>query len=65
LDEFTKVTECHRKAVIRLLHQVNKVSTLKKRGRLMQYSVAVVRVLRLVWEVTDRLCSKQLKPFSP
>lgn len=33
LDEFTKVTGYHRKAAIRLLHQVNKVSTMKKRGR--------------------------------
>jgi len=30
---FTKVTGNHRKAAIRLLHQANKVSTMKKRGR--------------------------------
>ena len=32
LDEFTKVTGYHRKATIRLLHQVNKPSANKKRG---------------------------------
>jgi len=33
LDEFTKVTGYHRKAAIRLLHQVNKPRANKKGGR--------------------------------
>ncbi len=65
LDEFTKVTGYHRKAVIRLLHQVNKPSTNKKRGRPRQYSAAVIGALRVAWEATDRLCSKRLRPFLP
>ena len=65
LDEFIKVTGYHRKAAIRLLHQVNKASTKKKCGRRQHYSGAVVGALRVVWEATDRLCSKRLQPFLP
>jgi hypothetical protein len=65
LDEFTKVAGYHRKAAIRLLHRVSKVSTDKKRGRPRQYGVTVVGALRTAWEATDRLCSKRLQPFLP
>jgi hypothetical protein len=65
LDEFAKVTGYHRKAAIRLLHQVNKPSANKKRGRPRQYSATVVGALRIAWEATDRLCSKRLHPFLP
>ena len=65
LDEFTKVTGCHRKAAIRLLHRFNQPKTNKKRGRPRQYGIAVVEALRVAWEATDRLCSKRLCPFLP
>jgi hypothetical protein len=65
LDEFIKVTGYHRKAAIRLLHQVNKPRSNKKRGRHRKYSTAVVGALRVAWEATDRLCSKRLRPFLP
>jgi hypothetical protein len=65
LDEFTKVTSCHRKAAIRLLRYRNQPKTNKKRGRPRQYGTAVVGALRLAWEATDRLCSKRLQPFLP
>jgi len=65
LDEFTEVTGYHRKAAIRLLHQVNKPRANRKRGRPRKYSPAVVEVLRVAWEATDRLCSKRLHPFLP
>jgi len=65
LDEFTKVTGYHRKAVIRLLHHENQPGVAKKRGRSRQYSVTVIGALRLAWEATDRLCSKRLQPFLP
>jgi len=65
LDEFTKVTGYHRKAIIRLLHRVNQPNANKKRGRPRQYSAAVVGALRIAWEATDRLCSKRLHPFLP
>jgi len=65
LDEFTKVTGYHRKAIIRLLHRVNQPNANRKRGRPRQYSAAVVGALRIAWEATDRLCSKRPHPFLP
>ena len=65
LDEFTKVTGYHRKTVIRLLHRMEKRRSNKKRGCPRQYSAAVIEVLRVAWEATDRLCSKRLRPFLP
>lgn len=65
LDEFSKVTGYHRKAVIRLLHRQNQPGANKKRGRPRQYGAVVVGALRLAWEATDRLCSKRLGPFLP
>jgi len=65
LDKFTKVTGCHRKAAIRLLRHSNQTRTGNKRGRPRQYGEAVVGALRVVWEATDRLCSKRLHPFLP
>ena len=65
LDEFTKVTAYHRKAIIRLLHRVSQPNANRKRGRPRQYSAAVIGALRIAWEATDRLCSKRLHPFLP
>ena len=65
LDEFTKVTGYHRKAVIRLVHRQNQSGVKKKRGSPRQYSATVVGALRVTWEATDRLCSKRLHPFLP
>jgi hypothetical protein len=63
LDEFTKVTNIHRKAAIRLLNRTFKPADKKRAGRQRQYNAAVVASLRAVWEASDRLCSKRLKPF--
>jgi len=65
LDEFTKVTGCHRKAAIRLLRYRNQPRANKKRGRPRYYGPTVTASLRLAWEATDRLCSKRLHPFLP
>ena len=65
LDEFTKVTGCHRKAAIRLFRRDNQPGIKRKRGRPKRYGTAVAGVLRLIWEATDRLCSKRLHPFLP
>jgi len=65
LDEFTKITGCHRKAAIRLFVRGNQHRTDKKCGRPRQYGAAVARALRVAWEATDRLCSKRLHPFLP
>jgi len=65
LDEFTKVVGCHRKAAIRLLHRTNRVRIGRKRGCPRRYGAPVADALRVVWEATDRLCSKRLHPFLP
>jgi len=65
LDEFTQVTGFHRKAAIRLLNQVSRITPGKRRGRKRKYGSAVVEALKEVWEASDRLCSKRLKPFIP
>ena len=65
LDEFTKVTVCHRKAAIRLFRRRNQARANKQRGRPRQYGMAAAEALRVVWEATDRLCSKRLHPFLP
>ena len=65
LDEFTKVTGCHRKAAIRLLRRKSQARANRRRGRPKQYGTAVVAALRIAWEATDRLCSKRLQPFLP
>ena len=65
LNEFIQVTGYHRKAAIRLLRQIHKPSSGKKRGRSPKYSPHAARALKVAWEATDRLCSKRLKPFLP
>ena len=65
LDEFTKVTGCHRKAAIRLFRRGNQPRTNRKRGRPRRYGANVAEALRVAWEATDRLCSKRLHPFLP
>jgi len=47
------------------VHQANKPRADKKRGRPQKYGAALVEALRSVWEATDRLCSKRLRPFLP
>jgi len=63
LDEFTQVTGLHRKAAIRLLGRVSKPTVQRRRGRRRQYDGRVIEVLKDVWEASDRLCSKRLRPF--
>ncbi len=65
LDEFTQVTGLHRKAAIRLLHWLRQPGADKRRGRPRKYGTGVAEVLRVVWEASDRLCSKRLQPFLP
>ena len=65
LDEFTQVTGLHRKAAIRLLHQPVQPGTGKRRGRPGKYGTEEAEALRLVWEASDRLCSRRLQPFLP
>jgi len=65
LDEFTQVTGLHRKAAIRLLNRVVESSGKGRSGRPRKYDSEVIDSLKAVWEASDRLCSKRLKPFMP
>jgi hypothetical protein len=65
LDEFTKATGLHRKAAIRLLNCRSPATRRKRRGRPPRYGIVAVEALRVVWETSDRLCSKRLHPFLP
>ena len=62
LDEFTKVTGLHRKAAIRLLARQPRVAG-KKSGRPRRYGPEARSSLGILWEVSDHLCSKRLRPF--
>ena len=63
LDEFIRITGYHRKAAIRLLNRDSQIKRCKRRGRQRRYGDEEVKALRKVWEASDRLCSKRLKPF--
>ena len=65
LDEFTQVTGIHRKAAIRLLNWRGQPVASKRRGRKRKYGAGVTEGLIVVWEASDRLCSRRLKPFLP
>ena len=61
LDEFVAMTGCHRKHAVRLLGQGEDASTgVVPRGRRI-CDEAVREVLTVVWEASDRICSKRLK----
>jgi hypothetical protein len=65
LDEFAGVTGYHRKHAIRVLRsrQSGAEPIARPRGRL--YDEAVRQALIVVWEASDRICSKRLKPLIP
>jgi len=65
LDEFIRVTGMHRKAAIRLLHRSGRARTVRRPGRPRRYGTEVTEVLRVIWEASDRLCSRRLQPFLP
>jgi hypothetical protein len=56
-----KVTGYHRKAAIRVLRKVASLTTGRK-GHPTTYG-AVLQPLKVIWEASDRLCSKRLQPF--
>jgi hypothetical protein len=61
LNEFVKVTGYHRKSAIRVLIKVSP-STAGRRGHPAAYG-SVLQPLKVIWEASDRLCSKRLHPF--
>ena len=64
LDEFVAMTGYHRKHAIRLL---GRQQTKGSSGRVYSvcYDTEVLEALVVLWEASDRLCSKRLKPLVP
>jgi len=65
LNEFVATTRLHRKSAIRLLNRRNRPSGKKRGGRPRLYGLEAMAALKVVWEATDRLCSKRFHPFLP
>lgn len=66
LNEFIAATGYHRKYAIRVLKRGPRPRGLRKKsGRQKVYQGEVVEVLKQIWEILGRICSKRLKPFLP
>lgn len=65
LDEFVALTGFHRKHALRLLNAAAKSSTPRKIQRARIYDEAVGEALIMLWEASDRVCGKRLKPLLP
>jgi hypothetical protein len=65
LDEFVAVTGWHRKHAIRVLNEAGCDRERIRRGRPRVYDEAVRQTLLVLWEASDRLCAKRLRPLLP
>ncbi|MDO8700683.1 MAG: integrase [Deltaproteobacteria bacterium] len=62
LDEMEKVTEMHRKSLIRLLSAPDLSSKKRKRQRGRKYNYQVDDAIRVIAESLDYICAERLKP---
>ncbi len=65
LDEFVAVTGFHRKHAMRLLRTNRPAKTEGPRLERRIYDEAVRTALVVLWEASDRLCGKRLRPLIP
>src|SRR5271157_569187 len=65
LDEFGAMTGLHRKHAMRLLRCGMRSEQTGPRLRRRVYDDAVREALVLVWEASDRVCGKRLRPLIP
>jgi hypothetical protein len=65
LDEFAAVTGLHRKHAMRLLRGGTPSRQFGPRPGRRVYDVAVRKALVVVWEASDRVCGKRLRPLVP
>jgi len=65
LDEFVAVTGYHRKHAIRLFQAGSAARGASRRSRLPVYDAAVREALVVLWEASDRVCGKRLRPLLP
>ena len=65
LDEFTAITGYHRKHAMRLLRGGQVTRRCGPRPGRRVYDEAVREALIVVWEASDRICGKRLRPLLP
>src|SRR6266568_6714271 len=65
LSEFVAITGYHRKHAIRLLASAGDRRRITPRRAHRRYDADVREALIVLWEASDRICSKRLKPFVP
>ena len=65
LTEFAEVTGYHRKHAERLLRGGNRSDRSRPRPERRLYDDAVRQALIVLWEASDRICGKRLKPLIP
>src|SRR6476469_605904 len=65
VTEFVAVTGYHRKHAARLLRGAGKGDRSKPRSDRRVYDDAVREALIVLWEASDRICGKRLKPLIP
>jgi hypothetical protein len=65
LDEFTAITGYHRKHAMRLLRAGQGNGRSGRRPRRRIYDEAVREALIVIWEASDRICGKRLRPLLP
>jgi len=65
LDEFVAVTGYHRKHAVRLFAETKGSGGGRHGTRRRLYDEAVQEALVVLWEASDRICGKRLKPLLP
>ena len=65
LDEFVAVTGHHRKQAMRLLRGSGAGPAARRGRRDRVYDVAIREALIVLWEASDRVCGKRLRPLLP
>ena len=63
LDEFVRVSGYHRKHAIRVLNTAGGRAGRSSQSRPRLYDEAVRQALIVLWEASDRVCGKRLKPL--
>ena len=65
LDEFVRLTGYHRKHAVRVLRGQAAVQKAPAASRPCLYDEAVRQALVVLWEASDRICGKRLRPLLP
>ena len=65
LTEFAEISGYHRKHAERLLRREHVVDRSRPRPARRVYDQAVQEALVVLWEASDRICGKRLKPLIP